>query len=121
MEIFETTLRDGEQQAFLHFSPWQKAELAILFEKLGVDVIDTGFPAASKVDLEGVKLIAEHTTDVRLSILSRPIKKDFHLAYKAVKCAEKRARIATSARPYDLLSKQKGTNNSNYKKTIDKS
>ena len=119
MEIFETTLRDGEQQAFLHLSPGQKAELAVLLEQLGVNVIDAGFPAASNVDQEGVRRIAAQTRDVKLSVLSRPIKKDIRRAYDLVEGAEHRSRIATSARPFDLLSEDPTV--SDYQRTIDRS
>lgn len=121
MEIFETTLRDGEQEAFVHFSPQQKAELAMLFEELGVDVIDAGFPVASQVDRESVERIAAHTNNVRLSILARPLKKDFQLAYQAVKKAKNRTRIATSAKPYDLLFGKDSADPKCYDKTIEKS
>ncbi|MBY5933536.1 hypothetical protein KUV51_11045 [Tateyamaria omphalii] len=104
MEIFETTLRDGEQQAHLHFTAKQKGEMATLLEHLGVDVIDAGFPAASTVDLEGVRHIVDQTDTVRLSVLTRPIKKDIIRAAAALKGAMHRSRIATSARPFDMKS-----------------
>jgi 2-isopropylmalate synthase len=72
MEVFETTLRDGEQQALVHFSPEQKGELGAVLEALGVDVIDAGFPAASAVDLKGVQQIASVTERVGLSA-ARPL------------------------------------------------
>jgi 2-isopropylmalate synthase len=121
VEIFETTLRDGEQEAFVYFSPQQKVELAMLFEEIGVDVIDAGFPAASQVDLESVRLIASNTTNVKLSVLSRPIKQDICMAHEAVKGAEKRTRIATSTKPYDLLTGENHVDANGYKKTIEKS
>ncbi|WP_298976396.1 hypothetical protein [uncultured Roseobacter sp.] len=121
MEIFETTLRDGEQQAFLHFTARQKGDLAVLLEQLGVDVIDAGFPAASAVDMDGVMQIADRTDTVKLSVLSRPIKKDIKRAFEALKGAEHRSRIATSARPFDLLSSSAGWAGRAYSKTIDRS
>lgn len=121
MEIFETTLRDGEQQAYLHFTAKQKGELGGLLEQLGVDVIDAGFPAASQVDMEGVKQIANQTDAVKLSVLSRPIKKDIRRAFEALQGAEHRSRIATSARPFDLLSTSDDRAGRASKKTIDRS
>ncbi|WP_227268406.1 LeuA family protein [Roseobacter weihaiensis] len=121
MEIFETTLRDGEQQAFLHFTARQKGELAILLEQLGVDVIDAGFPAASQVDTDGVTQIAGQTDTVKLSVLSRPIKKDIKRAFEALKGAEHRSRIATSARPFDLLAPSSEQARRACRKTIDRS
>ncbi|WP_299553112.1 hypothetical protein [uncultured Tateyamaria sp.] len=121
MEIFETTLRDGEQQAFLHFTARQKGELAVLLEQLGIDVIDAGFPAASQVDTDGVTQIADQTDAVKLSVLSRPIKKDIKRAFQALKGAKHRSRIATSARPFDLLSTSPGWAGRAYCKTIERS
>jgi 2-isopropylmalate synthase len=121
MEIFETTLRDGEQEAFVHFLPQHKAELARLLEDLGVDVIDAGFPAASAVDLEGVTCVAENTDDVKLSILCRPISKDFQIAYQAVKGASQRSRVATAVRPYDLLLSESDEHQRGCQRTIEKS
>lgn len=121
MEIFETTLRDGEQQAFLHFTAKQKGELAALLEELGVDVIDAGFPAASQVDLDGVRQVVEQTDSVKLSVLLRPIKKDILRAAEALKGAEHRSRIATSARPFDLLATSAVWTGRACKKTIDRS
>lgn len=121
MKIFETTLRDGEQQAFLHFSAKQKGKLAVLLEQLGVDVIDAGFPAASDVDRDGVTEIARMTDAVKLSVLTRPIKKDVRRAYKALKGAGHRSRIATSARPFDLLSTSESSAGRARKKTIERS
>jgi 2-isopropylmalate synthase len=103
MEVFETTLRDGEQQALVHFSPEQKGELAAVLEALGVDAIDAGFPAASAVDLKGVQQIASVTERVGLSVLRRPFSEDFRDAYMAVADAAPRARVATAARPLDLV------------------
>ncbi|WP_299604818.1 LeuA family protein [uncultured Tateyamaria sp.] len=121
MEIFETTLRDGEQQAFLHFSAKQKGELAVLLEQLGVDVIDAGFPAASDVDMNGVTEIANETDTVKLSVLTRPIKKDIRRAYQALKGAGHRSRIATSSRPFDLLSISESSEGRARQKTIERS
>ncbi|MEJ6395951.1 LeuA family protein [Gymnodinialimonas sp. 2305UL16-5] len=104
MEIFETTLRDGEQQAHLHFTAVQKGAMAALFEELGVDVIDAGFPAASAVDLDGVRHIVDRTDAVRLSVLTRPIKKDIIRAKAALQGATHRSRIATATRPFDMMS-----------------
>ncbi len=71
MKIFETTLRDGEQAAFIHLEPRQKADIAVSLEAMGVDIIDSGFPAASKLDWEGAYAIADATNKVQLSVLTR--------------------------------------------------
>ena len=56
--IFDTTLRDGEQSPGASMNAGEKLRLAIQLEKLGVDVLEAGFPAASEGDLEAVAMIA---------------------------------------------------------------
>ena len=57
--IFDTTLRDGEQSPGASMNTPEKLRLAIQLEKLGVDVLEAGFPAASEGDFEAVSKIAE--------------------------------------------------------------
>ena len=57
--IFDTTLRDGEQAAGASLNPQEKLEIARQLEKLGVDVIEAGFPASSPGDFEAVQLISK--------------------------------------------------------------
>ena len=64
--IFDTTLRDGEQAAGGSMNLSEKLEIARQLEKLGVDVIEAGFPISSQGDFESVKLIAQ---EVRGSII----------------------------------------------------
>jgi 2-isopropylmalate synthase len=85
MKIFETTLRDGEQAAFIHLEPRQKADIAVSLEAMGVDIIDAGFPAASTLDWEGAYAIADATNKVQLSVLARHMPEDIKAAYSAVK------------------------------------
>lgn len=105
MKIFESTLRDGEQAAFIHLTPAQKADIATSLETLGVDIIDAGFPVASPLDLEGARAVANATNDVELSVLSRQIPKDMDAAYEAVKEHIDRSRLATWVMPYELYSR----------------
>ena len=58
IQIFDTTLRDGEQSPGIALRPEQKAEVAEQLERLGVDVIEAGFAAASPGDFEGVRAVA---------------------------------------------------------------
>ncbi|KAL4561035.1 hypothetical protein LXL04_033196 [Taraxacum kok-saghyz] len=58
VRIFDTTLRDGEQASGASMTPKQKLDIAHQLAKLGVDIIEVGFPASNKADLETVKLIA---------------------------------------------------------------
>ena len=57
VRIFDTTLRDGEQSPGASLTSAEKLEIARQLARLGVDVIEAGFPAASPDDLEGVKRI----------------------------------------------------------------
>ena len=62
--IFDTTLRDGEQAPGATLNLEEKLEIALQLERLGVDVIEAGFPIASPDDFEAVRLISEKITEV---------------------------------------------------------
>jgi 2-isopropylmalate synthase len=83
--IFDTTLRDGEQSPGTSMNTAEKLQLAIQMEKMGVDVIEAGFPAVSEGDLEAVTEIAQKTKKVQVAALSRTNKNDIDLAWNAVK------------------------------------
>lgn len=85
--IFDTTLRDGEQSPGASMNTAEKLRLARQIEKLGVDVMEAGFPAASKGDLEAVKLISENIRHVQVAALARTSKEDIDLAWEAVQNA----------------------------------
>jgi 2-isopropylmalate synthase len=85
--IFDTTLRDGEQSPGASMNQAEKLRLAIQLEKLGVDAIEAGFPAASKGDFEAVRIIAEKIRNTEIVALARASKHDIDLAWKAVKKA----------------------------------
>ncbi|MCK4793201.1 MAG: 2-isopropylmalate synthase, partial [Desulfobacteraceae bacterium] len=72
--IFDTTLRDGEQSPGASMNQAEKLRLAIQLEKLGVDAIEAGFPAASKGDFEAVRLIAEKIRNTEVVALARASK-----------------------------------------------
>ncbi|NRA39415.1 MAG: 2-isopropylmalate synthase [Planctomycetes bacterium] len=99
--IFDTTLRDGEQSPGASMNLEEKLEIARYLEKLGVDVIEAGFPIASIGDFEAVQAIAEQSESARICGLARSLNKDIDRAAEAVKPAGDRARIhvflATSA------------------------
>ena len=59
VRIFDTTLRDGEQSPGATLTSSEKVEIARQLARLGVDIIEAGFPAASPDDLAGVRLVAE--------------------------------------------------------------
>ena len=91
--IFDTTLRDGEQAPGASLNTKEKIEVARQLVSLGVDVIEAGFPIASKGDLEAVKLIATQIKGSTICALARAIKQDIDAAYEGVKPAKGNARI----------------------------
>ena len=92
--IFDTTLRDGEQSPGAAMSKDDKIRIARQLEKLGVDVIEAGFAAASPGDFEAVSEIAKTITQSTVCSLSRAVERDIRLAGEAVSHAA-RPRIHT--------------------------
>lgn len=72
--IFDTTLRDGEQSPGASMNQMEKLRIATQLEKLGVNVIEAGFPAASEGDFEAVKAIAKALKTTRSPRFAGPIK-----------------------------------------------
>tara|TARA_B110000259_G_scaffold187232_1_gene240720 strand:+ start:4006 stop:5553 length:1548 start_codon:yes stop_codon:yes gene_type:complete len=87
IQIFDTTLRDGEQSPGASMNIEEKLKIAIALEALGVDIIEAGFPAASKGDLEAVTEIAKTIKDSKVCGLSRASKFDIDAAASALKHA----------------------------------
>ena len=95
IKIFDTTLRDGEQSPGASLTSSEKLEIARALARLGVDVIEAGFPAASPDDFQGVQRIAREVGDSRgregrvpsICGLARTLKGDIDTAWEAVKPA----------------------------------
>ena len=85
--IFDTTLRDGEQAPGASLNPQQKLEVAFQLEKLGVDVIEAGFPIASGGDFQAVSEISRKIKKSAICGLARCLKPDIVAAHKALKNA----------------------------------
>jgi len=83
--IFDTTLRDGEQAPGASMNPAEKLEIAQALADMGVDVIEAGFPIASKGELESVRAIARAIKGPVICGLARAIKADIDAASEAVK------------------------------------
>ena len=83
--IFDTTLRDGEQSPGASMNAAEKLRLARQLEKLGVDAIEAGFPAASPGDFEAVKMIAGRIRGLQVTALARASKEDIDRAWGAIK------------------------------------
>ncbi|MBI9097900.1 MAG: 2-isopropylmalate synthase [Spirochaetaceae bacterium] len=88
IQVFDTTLRDGEQAAGNRLTPRQKLEIAHQLNTLNVDVIEAGFPASSPGDLEAVKLIARKIRGPVITGLARAVEKDIDQLWEAVCKAE---------------------------------
>ena len=87
--IFDTTLRDGEQAAGASLNLQEKLEIARQLDKLGVDVIEAGFPASSVGDFEAVRLIAQKIRRPIICALTLANMKAIDRAWEAVKEAER--------------------------------
>jgi 2-isopropylmalate synthase len=85
--VFDTTLRDGEQSPGASMTREEKLRIARQLERMRVDVIEAGFPAASVGDFEAVKAVAEAVKESRVAGLCRAFDKDIARALEAVKPA----------------------------------
>ena len=85
--IFDTTLRDGEQAPGASMNQQEKLEIAHALEKLGVDIIEAGFPVISKGDFDAVHAVAKHIKTSIVCGLARSIRKDIDAAHEALKGA----------------------------------
>ncbi|MBA4744149.1 MAG: 2-isopropylmalate synthase [Muricauda sp.] len=94
VEIFDTTLRDGEQVPGCKLDTKQKLIIAERLDELGVDVIEAGFPISSPGDFKSVNEIAKLVKNATVCGLTRAVKKDIEVASEAIKDA-KRPRIHT--------------------------
>lgn len=89
INIFDTTLRDGEQSPGASLNKKEKLEIAKQLARLKVDVIEAGFPISSKGNFEAVKEIAKEVKGSAICALARAKKEDIDAAYKSIKPAEK--------------------------------
>lgn len=99
--IFDTTLRDGEQVPGCQLSTDEKIVVAKQLEKLGVDVIEAGFPVSSPGDFRSVVEISKAVTEPTICALSRAVAADIEVAAEALKYA-KRGRIHTGIGSSDI-------------------
>lgn len=104
--VFDTTLRDGEQSPGISLNVHEKLEIARQLENLGVDVIEAGFPIASKGDFEAVRTVARQIRKPVIAALARAVRKDIDRAWEALQEAEK-PRIHTFIATSDLHMKYK--------------
>jgi 2-isopropylmalate synthase len=118
--IFDTTLRDGEQVPGCKLNTKEKVELALELEKLGVDIIEAGFPISSPGDFESVEAISKIIKNTVVCGLSRAVEKDIEVAAAALKYA-KRPRIHTGigTSDYHIKSKFNATQDEILQRAVD--
>jgi len=104
--IFDTTLRDGEQVPGCQLTTPEKIDIAKDLEKLGVDVIEAGFPVSSPGDFQSVVELSKAVNDVIICALTRANENDIKVAAEALKYA-KRPRIHTGIGASDMHIKYK--------------
>ncbi len=120
VKIFDTTLRDGEQSPGATMNIEEKVRVARQLERLGVDIIEAGFPISSKGDFDAVRRIAEVVKNSEVAALARATMEDIDAAWEAVKVAEK-PRIHTFIATSDihLVYKLKKTREEVLKEAVD--
>ena len=99
--VFDTTLRDGEQAAGSRLGVREKLEVARQLARLGVDILEAGFPISSPKDFEAVELIAKEIEGPIICGLSRAVMADIDACGKALAKA-KRSRIHTGLGVSDI-------------------
>lgn len=99
--VFDTTLRDGEQSPGCSMNVQEKVEMARQLDRLGVDILEAGFPIASVGDFESVKAVAAEVRRPIIAALGRANQKDLDRAWEAVKGAA-RPRIHTFLATSDI-------------------
>ena len=110
VQIFDTTLRDGEQVPGCKLDTRNKLIIAERLDELGVDVLEAGFPISSPGDFDSVVKIAQLIKNARVCGLTRAVKKDIEVAAEALKDAKK-ARIHTGIGTSDSHIKYKFNSN----------
>ena len=103
IQVFDTTLRDGEQSPGIALQPNEKAEIAEQLVRLGVDVIEAGFAAASPGDFEGVRAVAAVVDAPVVASFARAGEADIDAAAEALADARRsRIHIALGTSPVHM-------------------
>src|SRR6202161_3052317 len=87
--IFDTTLRDGEQAPGISLKKTEKLEIAHQLARLGVDIIEAGFPIASPGDFESVEAIAREVEGPVICGLARTVSQDIEAVWNAVRDSQR--------------------------------
>lgn len=104
--IFDTTLRDGEQVPGCQLTTSEKIEIGIELQRLGVDIVEAGFPVSSPGDFQSVVELSKNLNDVIICALTRANENDIKVAAESLKFA-KRGRIHTGIGSSDMHIKYK--------------
>jgi len=104
--IFDTTLRDGEQVPGCQLTTSEKIEIGIELQRLGVDIVEAGFPVSSPGDFQSVVELSKNLKDVIICALTRANENDIKVAAESLKYA-KRGRIHTGIGSSDMHIKYK--------------
>lgn len=108
INVFDTTLRDGEQSPGVNLNQLEKLEIAKQLERFGVDVMEAGFPASSQGDFEAVREIARKVRGVSITGLARATKSDIDTAWEALKeGADPRLHVFLATSPIHMTYKLK--------------
>ena len=120
IQIFDTTLRDGEQVPGCQLNTIEKIEIARQLEKLGVDIIEAGFPVSSPGDFNSVVEISKIVDKPIICALTRAVNKDIEVAADSLKHA-KRKRIHTGigTSEYHIKNKLKSNREDILKRAVD--
>jgi 2-isopropylmalate synthase len=87
--VYDTTLRDGEQSPGASMNSDKKLRMARQLKKLGVDIIEAGFPVSSQGEFDAVRRVAGEVRGVEIAAIARAIKADIDRAWEAIEHAEK--------------------------------
>lgn len=110
VQIFDTTLRDGEQSPGASMDVDQKFEIALQLEHLGVDVIEAGFPVSSPEQFRACRMIADRVKESTVAALARSVEQDLDAAFESVgKAARPRIHTFVSTSPVHMEFKLKKT------------
>jgi 2-isopropylmalate synthase len=109
VSIFDSTLRDGEQAPGNAMSPEQKLDLALRIEALGVDYIETGFPASSPAEYDATRLIAKQLARARFVTFCRAVRDDVETAVDAGGTANHQVQILATGSDLHLEHKRRIT------------
>ena len=103
VKIFDSTLRDGEQAPGIALSPDQKVRIATQLARLGVDIIEAGFPITSPGDFQAVKRIAQQVQGPTIAALARAQTADVDRAWEAIRdAADPRIHVFLATSPIHM-------------------